>query len=337
MSHSDVMTLPVEEAQRPTAETLRRRTGRRTVGSIVATVVLSVFATLLGPLGMVSSANAAQDGDPIATWKIGDVNSYAAFINQIRRTVNVGESSVTGTGRQVFHTSGNPNRETYITVRVERSDSNRSVRLRLRASNLYLVGWWRNSHERDQYVSVDRTQTQPPVNGAHEERPGVSAPFGESYTAIERETGVNSDRGHIQYSHGILNETVETLIRADRRSTRDQAGAFLRMTQAVSEAARFRPISEYMTAAQRDHVAASAMPGYYVSMENRWSEFSRRFNQIQKETKKNPHYQDPQPLRQYVWLRSADTGRRELEDYVFNTAVSYAMYLLMTALQPVTK
>ncbi|MFE7897243.1 ribosome-inactivating family protein [Streptomyces sp. NPDC057424] len=300
----------------------------------MTTVVLAVCATLLGPLGMVSTASAVNDGEPIVTWKIGDTTSYAAFIREIRRHVGQGHGSsdVPGTSYNVDHTSGAGHPESYLTVRVVAPHNDRSVRLRLRASNLYLVGWWRNSGGRDQYVSVDRGQRQPPVNGRDNERDGVSATFGESYGEIEAATGVSGDRGHIQYGLEAWNNAVETLIRADRRSRPEQARAFLMMTQGISEATRFRPIADLIARSQASH-AGGNMPGHYVSMQNRWSELSGRFNKVLGETRKKSNYTDPEPLRQYVSVPR--NGGREWEDIAFTTAAIYAKYLLMAALGPV--
>ena len=332
MSQPDVLAVPEREARRRTTRALRQRTHGATVGSIVATVVLAVCATLLGPLGMVSTASAVNDGEPIASWKIGDATSYGAFIRAIRQHVGRGNADVPGTSYNVDHTSGAGQPERYLTVRVVAPHNDRSVRLRLRASNLYLVGWWRNSHERDQYVSVDRKQTQPPVNGRDNERDGVSAPFGESYGEIEAATGVSGDRGNIQYGLESWNNAVETLIRADRRSRSEQARAFLMMTQGISEAARFRPVADIIVRSQAVN-AGGHMPGHYISMQNRWGEFSGRFNKVLGQTRKKPNYTDPEPLLQLVSVRS--NGNREWRDIALRTAVDYATYLLMTALGPV--
>ncbi|MFD9435726.1 hypothetical protein [Streptomyces sp. NPDC060002] len=41
-------------------------------------------------------------------------------------------------------------------------------------------------------------------------------------------------------------------------------------------------------------------------------------------------------LAQYT-VQNADTGNKEWVNYAFNSAVSYALYLIMTDFQPVTK
>lgn len=69
MSQPDLKRLSARREHRHPQSALRHRTHRGTVGSIVTALLLSVFATLLGPLGTVQSASAA-DGHP--TWKIGD-------------------------------------------------------------------------------------------------------------------------------------------------------------------------------------------------------------------------------------------------------------------------
>ncbi|KMS75014.1 hypothetical protein ACM01_12095 [Streptomyces viridochromogenes] len=308
----------------------RRRARKITVRSIVTTVALSVSATLLGPLGALSSASAA-DGNP--TWKVGDKASYAKFINAIRRAVSNDDGDpVPGTGYRVNHTSSSNNQ--YIAVDVEEQHSDRYVRLRLQASNLYLVGWWSGDRDHEQYHYVDPNQQMPPSSGASDRRP-VRATFGENYGDIEQEAGgSSSNRTGIDYNQGTFNGAVNTLRKATgtakgTRESRNQARAFLVMTQAVSEAARFRPIAAQMATTNVDHVHAQ-LPGHYVSMENRWEEFSKRFNQLVIEERDDT---PENALTQYIYRKSDDTGQWGWDLVVFITRAMYAKYLLQTSLQ----
>ncbi|WP_405724414.1 ribosome-inactivating family protein [Streptomyces sp. NBC_00028] len=330
MSHTDEITLPEGEAHRRTGEAQRNRTRRRTVGSIVTTIVLSVFATLLGPLGVLHSASAA-DNNP--TWKIGDKASYAAFINRIRDLVSGGDATTPGGGAgglKIYHTTSNNNH--YVVVDVEDQHSSDYVRLRLRASDLYLVGWWAGDRDHEQYHYVDRNQQMPPVSGASDAAP-VQAPFGENYGEIEQEAGgSSSNRTGIDYNQGTFNGAVQTLrkakdVKKGSKDSRNQARAFLIMTQAVSEAARFRPIASEFATANDNHVHAK-LPGYYVSMENRWDEFSKRFNRLVNENR------DDTPetaLTQYVYVKNPDTRQWGWDLVVLITRAHYAKYLLQTA------
>lgn len=116
--------------------------------------MLSVFATPIGPLGLVQSADAASR----PRWKIGDRNSYLNFIGAIRWAVNSGhEEAVPGTGYRVMHTDPSATR-TYIDVDVEIQHNQRFVTLRLRASDLYLIGWWGGDRGHETYYYVDPDQ-----------------------------------------------------------------------------------------------------------------------------------------------------------------------------------
>ncbi|MEV7886448.1 ribosome-inactivating family protein [Streptomyces sp. NPDC002817] len=294
MSHPDLTTSP---AQR------RHRTRRNTVGTIVATVVLAIFATLLGPLGVVQSASAwAPDKGSVARWKVGDRTGYAAFINALREAIRHGSAAIPGTSRQITHT--NPDSRDYINVDVEEQHSQRFVTLRLRASDLYLMGWWGGArgHEQYHYVGEAHGQQMPgvPGDGDHNNLAPVQAPFGENYVDLERQAGAS--RTEIDYSQGAYNGAVLALIHApskttDRAEVRRQARSFLIMVQALSEAARFRPMANFNTASQVDH-AHNKLDGRYVSMQNRWSEFSAELNDMEAT---GAHRQPENALTQWIW------------------------------------
>ncbi|MFD3498744.1 ribosome-inactivating family protein [Streptomyces sp. NPDC058678] len=282
MSLADITAPPEREAhQRPGEALPERGTGllrfrRRTIGQIVTTVVLAIFATLLGPLGALQSASATvPDKDSIARWKIGDRNSYGAFLNAIRSAVNVGDPHIPGSSRQINHTSGDSAHTSYFNVDVEEAHSQRFVTLRLRASDLYLMGWWGGARGEERYHAVD-AQPDPPVRGDRHDnglRP-VRAPFAGNYSRLP-------DREQVEYSVDSLSNAVLTLIRAPERSngnqTNAQRTAFLLMAQSVSEAARFRPMAEFVQTAQVKYVHEK-LSGHYVSMQNRWKEFSDAVN-----------------------------------------------------------
>lgn len=214
----------------------------------------------------------------------------------------------------------------------EEQHSNRFVRLRLQASNLYLVGWWGGPSGQERYHYVVRNQVMPPVSGGSDLAP-VASPFKEDHGSIEQEADGSSNRTGIEYDQGTFNGAMNTLLHArDTRlgtsESRNQARAFLVMTQAVSEAARFRPIAGFMATANDAHTRGH-LSGYYVSMENHWSEFSRRFNQLLREQRDDT---PEDALTQYVYRKSPDTGKREWDLVALITRARYAQYLLQTAL-----
>ncbi|MEU6381795.1 ribosome-inactivating family protein [Streptomyces sp. NPDC046909] len=304
----------------------------------MATVVLAIFATLLGPLGVLPSASAwAPDKASVARWKVGDRNSYGAFINTLREAIRHGSAAVPGTSRQITHT--NPDSRDYINVDVEEQNSQRFVTLRLRASDLYLMGWWGGDRGREQYhyVGEARNQQMPgvPGSGDHNKLEPVQAPFGENYIDLERQAGAS--RTEIDYSQGAYNNAVLTLIHApahttNRTEVRNQARSFLIMAQAVSEASRFRPMANFNTASQVDH-AHNKLDGRYVSMQNRWSEFSTELNDMEAT---GAHRQPENALSQWIWEYVPD--RRTFEwVLVYLTDPKVFTAVLMTVKGPPKK
>ncbi|UUU32760.1 pectinesterase family protein [Streptomyces sp. CA-210063] len=347
MPPTDITALPEQGAPQPPPSPPRRRAREATVASIVTTVVLSIFATLLGPLGVLQSASAsAPEKASIARWKVADRQSYKVFIEAVSRAVNVErDPSVPGSSRQIMHTSGSADTsgsdylhmDDYINVDVEDQHSERFVTLRLRSSDLYLMGWWAGARGQEQYHYVD-DQPMPPVRGDGDDngRQPVRAPFGGSYIRLERMVGERNDRTHRDYSQGTFNSAVLTLIHAGEnasgREARDQAGAFLTMAQAVSEAARFRPMANFIAASQVPH-AHNQLDGRYASMQNRWREFSDDVNTMEGNQQSVP----PEQARsQWIWQYMPDTKTFEW-NLVYFTSPSVYTSLLFTVLGPMSK
>lgn len=135
MSRTHLMAAP----QRPRTRTV-------TAGTVVAALVLSFFATLLGPLGVLPSAH-AEDGNPTFHLGSDDGTAYVNFINSIRGAVNDGGSTVVpgaGNAYQVDHTDPR-NGARYLQVDIHMYTGG-FVRLQLDRTNLYLLGWWANDN-----------------------------------------------------------------------------------------------------------------------------------------------------------------------------------------------
>ncbi|GAA3794250.1 hypothetical protein GCM10022403_030150 [Streptomyces coacervatus] len=296
MSHTDLLPTP------------RHRTRRITVGSIVAAVLLSVVATLLGPLGAVQSADAA--GNP--RWKIGDRNSYLNFIGAIRWAVNSGHhESVPGTGYRIMHTDAGANRR-YINVDVEIQHNQRFVTLRLRASDLYVMGWWGGDRGHERYYYLDRDQDMPSNS--------ESAGFGENYNDLEQAAGVT--RYNMQYNPHNFDQAVYTLIRGGNR--RDRAHAVLTMAQAVSEATRFRPIMNYFGLLNADDLHPTGLDPHYVDMQNTWGQGSKRYNQML-----SGQHSDSPDSAYKIWRFDKNT-RQWIQTSLVSAAL-YAIYYLQVA------
>lgn len=103
----------------------------------------------------------------------------------------------------------------------------------------------------------------------------------------------------------------------------DRAGGALRMTQLISEAARFRAIRDEIAVNIGPETGTLTMPGQFVEMENNWSTLSGRFNSL---LRHDQNYQDPNPLTAY---RRDAFGRRAT--IILTTAILYAQYILGTS------
>lgn len=280
MSHSDVI-----EA-RP-----GRRARRVSVASVVTTLVLSIFATLLGPLGVLQSASAA-DGNP--TFRIGtdDSAGYKRFIDRIRDRVNDGGSTdvVKAGGYRVHHTPSqvdlsSPN--AYVRVDVQAWGNNAYVRLNLRRDNLYVVGWW-DKHNTYHYLGA-RDGKEGKSGKPHEaesarwengkwrkSKKQEQTHFGESYVDLERFT--HRDRVGLGISRGNVNSAVWNLY----NSSDDQQMAWgaLVMAQFTSEAARLRGQLEDIGRVMGHGGGTFHIPAEFVYMQNNWGAFSSHFNAL---------------------------------------------------------
>ncbi|MFC8677120.1 ribosome-inactivating family protein [Streptomyces griseorubiginosus] len=272
-----------------TDETSRRRTRRFTIGMIITTLVLSIFSTLVGPLGQISTASAQ---DRIPRFKIGEMNrwNYWDFINQIRRQVNGADNQVPGSSSTVDHT---PNTREFIDVDVQMWGNDQFVRLRLRRGDLYLMGWWSNDAVYNRLGGEAESGT-PAVawnNRGEVTQWAANRPtnFNADYPNLENRAGVA--RNEIGFSRDALNTAAWNLYDARQPTDRDggnqarteirnQARAVLMMTQFISEATRFRGIGTRLgyanePAADRDPVY---IPWQVTGEENNWGTLSGRFN-----------------------------------------------------------
>lgn len=295
----------------PTHEKPRQRTRKVTIGSVVTTLVLSIFATLLGPLGVLSSANAA---DGHITWKIGDSDpnsptSYAQVVKAIRNAVNAQDPTVPGAGYQVMHTDTTA-RQTYVDIDVEDAYSDTYVRVRMRASDMYLMGWWAND---GQYHYADASQASSSNS--------VEAPFKETYPDLEQQGGTT--RYDVTYSEASLSNAVHSLLRAGDK--RDQARAFLMMAQTLAEGSRFRPIAEFFHLASAPNVQETRLPWQLVDMENSWGQLSERFNTQMKN-------QQSEPSSSALWIWSFNRKTGEWVKIFLNDPKTFAAYCLLIAL-----
>ncbi|MEV6546338.1 ribosome-inactivating family protein [Streptomyces sp. NPDC051665] len=308
---------------------------RRKIKTTIVGLVLAALTALLVPLGLAGPA-AAEDGNP--TFYIGsqDGSDYVNFINALRgRIDDGGGSQVDGAGSsyQVNHTvtaTDWQRPESYVQVDIHAWGSNTTwVRLQLRRTDLYLVGWWDNGN--DYHYIGDRPGDQGTKNEPWEAESSRSengqtrkasqvfkAPFGENYSSMEG--SANQSRNGLAVTRDAVNGAVWSLWNSNNGG--DMARGALMMTQFVSEAARFRPIRDSLALTQNGDYYA--MPSGFVDDENNWSAFSSRFNWL---ITQRDGYQDPNPLTGYA--RGNDGSAYSM---ILRTAVDYAHYLLVTSL-----
>ncbi|SNX62614.1 ribosome inactivating protein [Streptomyces sp. TLI_55] len=272
-----------------TDEKPRQRTRRLTIGMIITTLVLSIFATLVGPLGQLSTASAQ---DRIPRFQVGNQNrwDYWGFINQIRRQVNGSDNRVPGSSNTIDHTAGDRD---WIDVDIQMWENPNFVRIRLRRGDLYLMGWWSNDGVYNRLGGEAESGT-PAVAWNNQGQVTQWAPnrptnFNADYPNLESRAGVA--RNEMGFSRDSLNTAAWNLYNARTPTDRDggnqaateirnQARAVLTMTQFLSEATRFRGIATrlgYANDAASDHDPVY-IPWQVVGSENNWGTLSNRFN-----------------------------------------------------------
>lgn len=324
-----------------TDEKPRQRTRRVTMGTVVTTLVLSIFATLVGPLGELSTASAQ---DRIPRFKIGEMNrwNYWDFINQVRRQVNGADNQVPGSSETVDHT---PNVPEFIDVDMQMWGNDSFVRLRLRRSDLYLMGWWSSDavYNRMDSEAASGTPAEAWDNRGQVTRWAPNRPtnFNADYPSLEARSGAS--RYEIGFARDALNTAAWNLYNARqptdsdggnqaRTEIRNQARAVLMMTQFISEAARFRGIATrlgYANEESADHDPVY-IPWQVAGEENNWGTLSERFNRWLQaaRTAQNAGVADPnggEPARVWTidrWNRLIGLTLTALADYalVLNTA-----------------
>jgi hypothetical protein len=302
----------------------RAITGRRKFTLVSAAFAL-VASTLAGVLGAVPSAN-AEDGNP--TFYLDGANgatNYVNFINEIRARVSDNRGSMvpgTTSAYQVNHTVDISTRDSadFLRVDVHAMGSPHYVRLQLRRSDLYIVGWWgadgvyRYLGPQDHSGPSRRDGTGGPRSAAT--RP---AGFGDNYTELENRAG--QSRVGLAINPWTVNGAVLYLREAN--NTQRMAQGVLQMTQWISEAARFRPMRDEITQVMNGNGNYFRVPREYADQENHWGALSNRFNWL---LTRPQGFRDPDRLE--GWGRVVNGRPQRI---VLHTAVTYAQYVLATS------
>ncbi|GGN19523.1 ribosome-inactivating family protein [Streptomyces fuscichromogenes] len=298
---------------------------------LLVVLVLAMVAALFGPLGAQKAH--AEDNNPTLYLGSATPTDYVNFINRIRELINDGGStSVAGAGSayQVDHAqNNNPGHFLQVDIHVEDGtvpgNLNGYVRLQLDRSNLYLLGWW-DVHNRYYYLG-DRTPSDGErsrwESGNYIKSKDMQRVAGENYTDLERVS--NERRANMTISRPTMNAAALYLYNANPNYTnQDRARGALRMTQLISEAARFRPIRDSNSFAfSWDNGGITVLHPSLAAQENNWGLLSDRFNWLLHQP---AGYRDPNPLTGY--RRDSIHGAVSI---ILTTAILYAQYVLATS------
>lgn len=289
MSDPDVMVVPEQSARRagrPSfTKALRRLRPTVFVAALlaVAALVSDVHVTP-APAAQPDSVHQSdhaiklvQNQTPLFWWN-GNRWDYFGFINAIRSSMNVHNNAVPGSSNTVDHTD--PWNGGYLDVVIGTRDGHQ-VRIRLRRSDLYVVGWF-DQNNTYQYIGPSDQADLPPNTNVHQAlRTG-------SYAAMEamaNERGGHFSRYGARFNEGSVSASATALWKASNSNRDLQGQALLVLVQFISEAARFRGISDTIGWTgygnkSEDNPQESTAPiaSQIVDQETNWGQLSERFN-----------------------------------------------------------
>ncbi|WP_329276322.1 pectinesterase family protein [Streptomyces sp. NBC_01451] len=298
MALTDIRAL--SEAGVPQPPPPRRRGAREfTVRSIVTVVALSIFATLLGPLGLLQSASAATGSD--VTWRISSEPDeakagYVNMLNQIRAAVSGGyqvqaQNSSSSNGPMVNLTD--PSGTTgYVTVDLHAENRSEFIRVFVRRSDAYVMGWRQGVESGGveggavtlgQFFPLEPaaapggSSALPDSTDANTNTRFSAAQNGEgmaSYTALAQQ---GAARDGMQITPASLNNAVLVLQDGGNTAvgyTRLAASAALQVIVAVAEATRFRNQAA-ATATAFGNGQPFTVTSAFMDQQNSWASASR--------------------------------------------------------------
>lgn len=240
-------------------------------------VLFLAVATLLGGAAAVipqfqEKASAANDGQDI-TWDIGNGNAgasrYTTMVEAVRQRASQGRFLHDRTHR----TRPDATNDTFsvdISVQDEGASNPNRIRVHIRASDLFVIGWL-NQNE-NIYNRLDANTPIladcPPDGASCAALTPRDTPFNGSYLSLERQAG---DRANIPLSPNSARQAVRDLSRSGS-SNAQQARGMIVLIQAISEAARFRPIEEMV---RNTYTTEAATPSATLrELENSWDPMS---------------------------------------------------------------
>jgi hypothetical protein len=166
----------------------------------------------------------------------------------------------------------------FIEIQVTQG-GNHIISLFVQSSSLYVVGWSTRVSGDWQYIQID---DQPVPSG---QTVALTTPFGGDYGALERAAEQERTAGSLGQA-GIA-AAVQSLASANPGaaiSWRPRARALLVLIQAVSESARFRPITRTIRHGLTSGIATQASE-QWLDLENHWSALGRNLqNAVESDT-----------------------------------------------------
>jgi hypothetical protein len=230
----------------------------------------------------INASNAFAQQTPVF-WYNGDRWDYFGFIHKVRSLVNDYNNAVPGSANTVSHTDPRAIGDFFdVAIVIE---GEHEVRIRMRASDLYIVGWFTQN---DVYNIIGPANEAgiPEDHGNYNNggRGGYwSLSDSGNYVDLERIAG-GFDRANVRYDETRVNAFGYDLWRADDPAR--MAAAVIYFSQFIAEAARFRGIADtigwlgYGHRSSDNWQHSTTIDRHLVAQENNWGILSRRFNQL---------------------------------------------------------
>ncbi|UUU33001.1 pectinesterase family protein [Streptomyces sp. CA-210063] len=335
MPPTDITAFPEQGVPQPPPRT-RGRARSGAVGSIVTTLVLSIFATLLGPLGVLQSASAADDETPIfrLDGPTATRDNYRRFLDQFRANVAYHGRSpdgtsvdgrVQGTGLTVEHT--NPADSGYTEVAVITEDGHKVV-LRFRVSDMYLVGWFDRDGRYNYLGPLGEAQVPAEPRRGPDGRPLEPRQLIRSPSYVNLQTQGNVSRYTMKYGRVETENHAMSLWNADGTDASRQRGAAaaLYFAQFVSEATRLRDTGEWLEERAfgeedwESYNMHTTIDRRLVDLQNEWGTISDHFARAQA----NPDGFDPSENLLTVWTVNS---RGDMVEQTLRWAYQFASVL----------
>ncbi|MEU0426150.1 pectinesterase family protein [Streptomyces canus] len=261
-----------------------------------ATVVSAVVG---GGLGMVLAAapNAAAAQGAGVTWRISSEakearKGYSDMLNALRQQVGGRVESLGGPPVDVTDIAGG---NSYVYVDLHQEGTYSFIRLFIRRSDSYLMGWrwgtediddsdiiyWPSDNTRS-FFTLDPSVAPTLADGSLNPNrlPGSTAQNTNTrfqnlgtYGNLAQQ---QATRDNLQLSPATFNTAVARLINGENTETRQAAQSILQLIVGVAEASRFREQARE-TAVAFGRGVAFALTAQHIAFHNNWSRLSRAF------------------------------------------------------------